>query len=73
MNEQTRTRRLPGAPPSFADSPLAAVWAGASDRYAMAADNIACIRETRREERPSSGRSRSSMIRIAVVLPAPRG
>lgn len=49
-----KERRLSGSPPSFAESPLAAVWERATDRYAMAADNIACIRETRREleERP---------------------
>jgi hypothetical protein len=52
MNEtwQERNRRLPGSPPSYAESPLASVWARASDRHAMAADNIACIREVRREE-----------------------
>ena len=46
---QQRNRRLSGSPPSFAESPLAAFWERASDRHVQAADNVTCIRETRRE------------------------
>jgi hypothetical protein len=44
-----RNRRLSGSPPSFAESPLAVFWERAADRHVQAADNVTCIRETRRE------------------------
>jgi hypothetical protein len=44
-----REHGLSGSPGRFAESPLAAVWKRASDGHALAAGNIACIREARRE------------------------
>lgn len=56
-----REHLLSGSPSRFAESPLAAIWERASDGHALAAGNIACIREARRaaEERhlrPSPGK-----------------
>jgi hypothetical protein len=58
---QQRNRRLSGSPPSFAESPLAAFWEHASDRHVQAADNIACIRETRREVEAQQRRLRLAL------------
>jgi hypothetical protein len=45
---QRRNVVFPGSTPSFADSPLAAVWAKAADSRADAAETIARLREERR-------------------------
>jgi hypothetical protein len=63
-----RERRLAGSPPSFAESPLAAVWERAADgRHALAAGHIACIRETRREVEERRPRG----LRLSLGKPVP--
>jgi hypothetical protein len=45
-----RNKRVPGSAPSFAESPLAQVWARASNTAEAATEQIERIREAHRRE-----------------------
>lgn len=53
-----RAERFPGSPPSFADSPLAKVWARADASHVSAVDEITRLRAERRHAAKAEAEAR---------------